>query len=138
MAYIPHAKRAKISVYRLKGKKHRAGSWSIIILTPTKTKRGKITYTEVDATLYYEPTNKEGESSKRKAPFSFWTSITALLKKIFQGEASYLDDQKPYVSKITKVGLMLSYMICRNECRTGLPKRPTEHVCMRHTRTPIP
>ena len=111
MARTPHAKRAKISVYRPKGKKHRASSGSMVVLAPTKTRRGKTTYTKVDATPYYELSNKEGESPKRKAPSSFWTPVPALLKEIFQKEASYLDDQNPYVSRITKVRLKLSCII---------------------------
>lgn len=111
MAHTPHTKRAKISFHRHKGQKHRAGSESMVVFTPTTTRRGKTTYTEVDATPYYEPSDKGDESPKKKAPFSSWTPVPASSKEIFQGEASYLDDQEPFVSRITKVRLMLSCII---------------------------
>ena len=111
MAHTPHTKRAKISFHRHKGQKHKAGSGSMVVLTPTTTRRGKTTYTEVDATPYYEPSDEGDESPKRKAPSSSRTPVPASLKEIFQGEAFYLDDQKPYILKITKVRLMLSCII---------------------------
>jgi hypothetical protein len=107
-----NAKKAKISVYKPKGKKYRAGSGSVsmVVLTPTKTRRGKTIYTEVDATPYYDSSDEGGESPKRKpskAPSHSTTTVPALLEDTFQWEASCLDDQEPHVPRITKVRLTL-------------------------------
>jgi hypothetical protein len=111
MARTPHAKRAKVSVYRPKDKKHRAGSGSIVDLTPTLTRRGKIRYTEVDATSRYNPSDEEGDSPKRKTPSSSRTPVPPLLEDTFQGEASWLDDQEPCVPKTAKVRLRFCRMV---------------------------
>ena len=105
-----NAKKAKISVYRPSGKKHRAGSGSMVVLTPTTTRRGKTIYTEEDAGPYYKPSNEEDELSKRKSsqtpgPSHSKTTLPASLEDTFQWEASFLDDQEPYVPRITKVRL---------------------------------
>lgn len=103
MARSTHnAKRAKISVHRPK----RAGSGSLVVLTPTTTRRGKTVYTEVDAAPFYEPSDEEDESPKRKPPNTPSHSRTAApapLNETLQWDASYLDDQEPYEPRITKV-----------------------------------
>ncbi len=109
MACTPrNAKKAKISVYKPEGKKQKAGSGSIVVLTPFKTRRGKTIYTKVDAAPYYAPFNEKDEPPKErpsKTPFHSKTTTPALLDDTFQWEASYLDDQKPHVPRIIKVRL---------------------------------
>ena len=105
-----NAKKTKITVYKPKGKKYRAGSgsMSMVVLTPTKTRRGKTIYTEVDAGPYYNSSDEEGESSKRKpskAPSHSTIPVPASLEDTFQWEASCLDDQEPHLQRITKVRL---------------------------------
>ena len=107
-----NAKKAKISVYKPKGKKHKAGSGSgsMVVLKPTKTRRGKTIYTEVDAAPYYTPSDEEGKLPKRN-PFKTLshskTTAPTSLKDASQWEASCLDDQEPHVPRITKVRLAL-------------------------------
>lgn len=96
-------KRAKISTYKPKGKKQRS---SLVVFAPTKTRRGKTIYTEVDAGSYYDTSEEEGESSKRKpskTPSHSRTAVPASLEGTFQWEASCLDDQEPHVPRTTKV-----------------------------------
>jgi hypothetical protein len=103
-----NAKRAKISVYKPKAKNHRAKASSMVVLTPTTTRRGKIIYTEKDAAPYYAPSDEEEESPKRKSsktPSHPRTAIPPSLEDIFQWEASCLDDQEPCISRVTKVRL---------------------------------
>jgi len=107
-------KRARITVYKPKGKKHKADSGSMVVLKPTKTRRGKTIYTEVDATPYYNLSDEGGETSRRepsKTPSHSKTTVPASLNDAFQWEASYLDDQEPHVPRITKVRLRLQLVI---------------------------
>jgi hypothetical protein len=106
--------RAKISIYKPRGKKHTAGSTSMVVLTPTTTRRGKTIYKEMDATPYYTPSNEEGESSKRKpfkTPSRSRTTSSTPLKDASQWNALYLDDEGPYASRITKVRIKLSCVL---------------------------
>jgi len=80
----PNAKRVKISVYKPKVKKCSAGSGSMVVLTPFKTRRGKTIYEEVNAVPYYKPSD-EGVKSPKKA-------VSALPGDRNQWEASCLDD----------------------------------------------
>jgi hypothetical protein len=59
-----NAKKAKISVYKPK----RVGSGSMVVLTPTTTRRGKTVHKEVDAASYYDSSDEEDKSPKRKLP----------------------------------------------------------------------
>lgn len=106
MARVPRSnKRVKITVYKPRGKKQKAGS-GMVVLAPTKTRRGKTVYTEVDAAPYYDSTDEEGDSSKRKpskTPSHSRTAISAPLEDPFQWEASCLDDPEPHIPRITKV-----------------------------------
>lgn len=100
------AKKAKVSVYKLGGTKPRV-SGSMVVLTPTTTRRGKIIYTEVDAAPYYKSSDEEGELPKRKCsktPSHSRTTVSASLEDTFLQEAC-LDDQEPHVPRITKVRL---------------------------------
>ena len=67
---MPHpprkAKRAKIMAHKPSGTEGRVGSGSLVVLTPAKTQRGKIFYKEADATPYYELSDDEEGTSKRK------------------------------------------------------------------------
>jgi hypothetical protein len=112
MARTPqNTKKAKISVYNTSAKK-RTGSRSMVVLTPTTTRRGKIIYTEVDAAPYYQSSD-EGESPKRK-PSNIsshtTTTVPASLEDTFQLESTYIDDQEPHEPRITKVRSRLLYM----------------------------
>ena len=103
-------KRAKITVYKSKGKKDNNSSGSFVVFKPTKTRRGKTIYTEVDAAPYYSLSNEGGETPKRtpsKTPSRSKTTVPPSLEDTFQGEASFLDDQGPQIPRITKVRLRL-------------------------------
>ena len=80
----------------------------MIVLTPTRTRRGKITYKEVDVAPYYKPLN-EGDKSLKKKPFMTpshsRTAIPTSLEDTCQWEASCLDDWESYIPRITKVRL---------------------------------
>ena len=88
-------KKAKITVYRSRGKKCKVSSGSMVILKPTKTRRGKTIYTEIDAAPYYKLSNEgDNESPKRKhstTPSHSRTTDPALLNNVFQCETSCLD-----------------------------------------------
>jgi hypothetical protein len=78
----------------------------MVVLTPTRTRRGKIIYKEVDAAPYYESSDEGGKSPKKKpamTPSRSRTDIPASLEDTSQREASCFDDQKPHVPRITKV-----------------------------------
>jgi hypothetical protein len=78
----------------------------MVVLAPIRTRRGKITYTEVDAAPYYDSSDEGGESPKRKpskTPSRSKTTVPASLEDAFQQEASCLGDQEPHVPRITKV-----------------------------------
>lgn len=103
------AKRAKISVYKPGGSKRRTGSASMVVLTPTTTRRGKIIYTEKDAAPYYKSSDEEGKSPQRKlpkTPYRSGTTVPASLEGRFLQEDSSLDDQEPHVPRNTKVGFV--------------------------------
>lgn len=105
-----NAKKAKVSVYKPKIKKHNAGSGSMVVLAPFKTRRGKTIYREVDAAPYYEPSNEGGKSPKRnssKTPSHSKTTVPPLLEDTYQCEGSFPDDQEPHVPRVTKVRLRL-------------------------------
>ena len=92
-----NAKKAKISIYKPRGKKHKAdsGSASMVVLKPIKTRRGKTIYTEVDAAPYYTSSDEEGKVLKRKpskTPSHSKTAAPTSSKDISQLEASCLDD----------------------------------------------
>jgi len=110
-----NAKRTKITTYKPKGKKQRAGSASMVVHTPTLTRRGKITYIEEDATPYYKPFNDGGELSKQKKPSNtpsrFKTTIPPLLEDPFQSESFFLNDEESNIRRITKVRLNLRYIL---------------------------
>ena len=109
-----NAKRTKISTYKPKGKKQRAGSASIVVHTPTFTRRGKITYTEEDATPYYKPFNDRGKTSKMKlsnTPSHFKTTISASLEDPFQSESFWLNDKESNILRKTKVRSNLQYVL---------------------------
>jgi hypothetical protein len=80
-------RKAKITVYRPRGKKHKVCSGSIVILKPTKTRRGKTIYTEVDAAPYYKLSDEgDDESPKRKhstTPSHSRTTAPASLDNVF-------------------------------------------------------
>ena len=98
------AKKARISVYKPKGTKH----GSMVVLTPTRTWRGKITYKEVNAAPYYKPSDEGDKSLKKKPSMTSSHSRTAIptsLEDTCQSEASCLDDQEPHIPRITKVRL---------------------------------
>jgi len=110
MTRASNAKKAKISIYKPKGKKHKAGSGSMVVLRPTKTRRGKTVYTEADATPYYKLSDEKGKSPKRnpsKTPSCSKTTVPTSPEDTFQGMASFLDNQEPHVQRITKVRLKL-------------------------------
>jgi hypothetical protein len=101
-----NAKKAKISVYKPK----RAGSGSMVVLTPRTTRRGKTIYTEVDAGSKYDPSDEEDKSPKRKpsnTPSRSRTTVPASQEDTFQWGASFLDDQEPHEPRITKVRSVL-------------------------------
>jgi hypothetical protein len=70
------------------------------VLAPTRTRRGKIIYKEVDAPPYYELSDEEGKSPKKKPSMIPSNSMTAIPPSL---EASSFDNQEPHVSRITKV-----------------------------------
>jgi hypothetical protein len=101
-----NAKKAKISVYKPK----RAGSGSMVVLTPSTTRRGKTIYTEVDASSKYDPSDEEDKSPKRKPPNTpscSRTTASVSQEDTFQWGASSLDDQGFHEPRITKVRSML-------------------------------
>ncbi len=72
----------------------------MVVLKPTKTRRGKTIYTEVDAAPYYKLSDKEDESLKMKhstTPSHSRTAVPASLDDVFQSETSCLDDHEPCV-----------------------------------------
>jgi hypothetical protein len=82
----------------------------MVVLTPTKTRRGKTIYTEVDAAPYYTSSDEEGKSPKRKpsktpSNSESRTTVPTLLEDTSQWDASCLDDQEPHIPRITKVRL---------------------------------
>jgi hypothetical protein len=101
-----NAKKAKISVYKPK----RAGSGSMVVLTPATTRRGKTFYKEVDAASYYDSSDEEDKSPKRKTPNTpshSRTTVPASQEDTSQWGASFLDDQESHEPRITKVRSML-------------------------------
>ena len=105
-----NAKRAKITVHKSRGKKHRAGSGFMVVLTPTLTRRGKTIYKEVDAAPYYDSSDEEGKSPKRKPSEALShpkTTVPASLEDTFQWDGFYLDNQEPHIPRTTKVRLWL-------------------------------
>lgn len=97
------AKKAKISVSKPK----RAGSGSMVVLTPTTTRRGKTIYKEVDAKPYYEPSDEEDKSPKRKPPNTpshSQATASASLDDTLPWEASWLDghleQDEPRITKV--------------------------------------
>jgi len=105
----PKAKKAKITVYKPKVKKHKVNSepsGSMVVLTPTTTRRGKTIYVEEDAAPYYKTSDEEGDSPKRKlskTPSHSKTTVPASLEDTLQWEASCFDNQEPDISRVTKV-----------------------------------
>lgn len=105
-----NAKKAKITIYKPSGNKHRAGPSSMTIFTPTRTRRGKTVYIETDAAPYYALSDKDEESPKRKqskTPSHSTTTLPASLENPFQWEGLCLDDQEPNLPRITKVRLRM-------------------------------
>lgn len=102
------SKRAKITVRKPKHSKFGAGSASFFVLAPTRTRRGKVNYKEVDAAPYFELSDEDkgGKSPKKEpslTPSNSRTAIPPLLE-----EASSFDNQEPHVPRITKVRFQLS------------------------------
>jgi len=100
------AKRAKIIAHKPKHLNLGAGSASLFVVAPTRTRRGKIVYKEVDAAPLFELSDKDkgGESPKKTSmtPSNSGTAIPPSLE-----EASSFDNQEPHVPRITKVRLKL-------------------------------
>lgn len=103
MARARNTKKAKISFYKPRGKKHGASSSSLVVLAPTTSRRGKIRYTEVDAAPYYALSDEEGEPPKMKPS----EPPPVSQEDTSQWEASFLDDQEPHTPRITKVRLWI-------------------------------
>jgi hypothetical protein len=96
MARAPrNAKRTKMSVYTPSAKKRRTGSRNtMVVLVPTKTRRGKTIYTEVDAAPYYARSDEEGKSPKKKpskTPEHSTTAIPVSPEDAYQWEGSCPD-----------------------------------------------
>jgi hypothetical protein len=103
-----NAKKAKIHIYKPSGNKDRAGPSSMVVFTPTRTRRGKIVYTETDAAPYYALSDEDEKSPKRKqskTPSHSTTTLPASLEDPIQWDGLCLDDQEPNLSRITKVRL---------------------------------
>lgn len=98
-----NTKTAKIIKYKPKAKKG-----SMVVLAPTKTRRGKVIYAEVDAASYYGISNEGGKSPKKPSVTTShsMTAVPASLDDTFQ-EFSCLNEQEPHVPRITKVRLTL-------------------------------
>jgi hypothetical protein len=95
-----NAKKARISVSKPK----RAGSGSMVVLAPAKTRRGKTIHTEVDAAPYYAPSDKKDESPKRKPPHTPSRSGTTALASLEDTQGfSFLDNHESHEPRITKV-----------------------------------
>jgi hypothetical protein len=79
----------------------------MLVLVPTKTRRGKTIYTEVDPALY-DLSDEGGESPRRKpsmTPSHSTAKVPASLEDTFQWDAHLLDDQEPHEPRVTKVRL---------------------------------
>jgi len=103
-----NAKNVKMTYFKPRDKKQKAGSRSMAVFTATKTRRGKTVYKEEDAAPYYALSDEEGESSKTKpskTPSCLETTIPASLENTW--EVPCLDDQEPYIPRTTKVRLRL-------------------------------
>jgi hypothetical protein len=74
----------------------------MVVLAPTKTRRGKIIYKEVNATPYCELSDEGGKSPKKKPSMIPSNSRTAIPPLIEEASSSF-DNQEPHVSRITKV-----------------------------------
>lgn len=101
MARARNTKKAKVTVVKPRGKKHGASSSNLVVFVPTKTRRGKIRYTEADGAPYYKLSDEESEPPKMKPS----EPLPASQEDMFQWEASFLDDQEPHTPRITKVRL---------------------------------
>jgi hypothetical protein len=99
-------KRARISAYNPGQAKHGPGSSSMVVLTPTRTRRGKVIYAEADAAPYYKSSDEEGKSPKRKLPKIPTQSTATVLGDEFGQQDFYLDDQEIHIPRVTKVRLI--------------------------------
>ena len=94
-------------------KARKTGKGNMVVLVPTKTRRGKTIYTEVDAAPYYQSSDEEGKNPKRspsKTPSNSKmtvpaskTTVPAPLEDTPHWGASCLDDQEPHLPRVTKV-----------------------------------
>lgn len=83
----PKAKRARYTTHRpnVNKKSSHTGSQSgsMVVFTPARTRRGKISYKEVDASCIYQSSDEERETPRKKIPKT--TSVS-------QGMTSALED----------------------------------------------
>lgn len=70
MSQPRRVKRAKFTLHKNRNQEGaRSGSHgSLVTFTPTLTRRGKLTYQEVDASPLYMSTDDESETPRRKVP----------------------------------------------------------------------
>jgi hypothetical protein len=104
MTRVPrNAKTAKMIKYKPKAKKELT-----VVLAPTKTRRGKVIYAEVDAASYCG-ISKKGDKSPKKPSASTSGSMTAAPASLdnTSQESSCLNEPEPHIPRITKVRLTL-------------------------------
>ncbi len=89
----PKSKKARITVYKSNSKKSVPSSKTILVFAPSKTRRGKTIYTEVDGA----PHRDEGGEASKGRPFMTPSRSTTAVP------SSFLDDQEPHEPRITKV-----------------------------------
>jgi hypothetical protein len=89
----PKSKKARMTVYKPNGKKSVDKTKTILVFAPSKTRRGKTIYTEVDGA----PHRDEGGEASKGRPFMTPSRSTTAVP------SSFLDDQEPHGPRITKV-----------------------------------
>lgn len=106
------SKRARFTLHPSKGSHRISGSGqsSLITLTPSLTRRGKVTYREVDATQLYS-SEAEEETPKRKIPKPIYHTTSSQSFDNHLGLEEYqLNDESNEKGRSTKVTIILFHM----------------------------
>ena len=104
------SKRARYTTHRPDGTMRPTGPGSMVVFTPTRTRRGKLTYQEVDAFPYYKASNAEERTPRTKipdAPSASQGTTSALQYDDLPGAGDFWEDGNPQTSRRTKVSTYL-------------------------------
>ena len=107
------SKRARHTIHRPDGTTRLAHTQSMVVFTPTRTRRGKIAYWEVDASPYYRSSDGEEETLGRKIPNtpsgSCGTSSAVRQEDLLEGgnACDFWEDCNPQTSRKKKVRVCL-------------------------------